>query len=263
MESKQRITVITGASKGIGKAAAAAFSQSGDRVYDLSRRGETTEIVFHIPCDVTDEAMCKAAIRTVSEREGRIDVLLLNAGFGISGPIETTEIAAMQKQFDVCLFGAMRVLKAALPALRESKGTILFTSSVAAVTPIPYQAFYSACKASVNSVVMALRNELKGTGIRVAAVLPGDVKTDFTAQRLKNPVNEKLYPNEVKSVAKMEHDEQHGMSPDRIAKRFVKLSKQKNPKPFCSVGVAYSAVCVLIKLLPARFANWVLGKMYA
>ena len=263
MASEQRIIVITGASKGIGKAAAAAFSRVGDRVYDLSRRGETTENVVHVPCDVTDETLCKTAIETVLRSAGRIDVLILNAGFGISGPIETTEIAAMQKQFDVCLFGAMRVLKAALPALRESKGHVLFTSSVAAVTPIPYQAFYSAAKASINSVVMALRNELKGTGIRVAAVLPGDVKTDFTAQREKNPVNETLYPNEVKSVAKMEHDEQHGMSPDRIAARFVKLSRQKNPKPFCSVGIAYSAVCVLVKLLPARFANWILGKMYA
>ncbi len=261
--ASERIVVITGASKGIGKAAAAVFSHAGDRVYNLSRSGETTENAVHIRCDVTDEAQCKQAIEAVLEREGRIDVLILNAGFGISGPVETTEIDAMKKQFDVCLFGAIRVLKPALPALRESKGHILFTSSVAAVTPIPYQAFYSACKASINSVVMALRNELKGTGIRVAAVLPGDVKTDFTAQREKNTVNEKLYPNEVKSVAKMEHDEQHGMSPDRIAKRFYRLSLQKNPKPFCSVGFAYSAVLILVKLLPARLANWILGKMYA
>jgi short-subunit dehydrogenase len=261
--ASDRIVVITGASKGIGKATAAVFHHAGDRVYNLSRSGETTENAVHIRCDVTDETLCKQAIETVLEREGRIDVLILNAGFGISGPVETTELDAAKKQFDVCLFGAIRVLKAALPALRESKGRILFTSSVAAVTPIPYQAFYSACKASINSVVMALRNELKGTGIRVAAVLPGDVKTDFTAQREKNPVNEKLYPNEVRSVAKMEHDEQHGMSPDRIAKRFYRLSMQKNPKPFCSVGFAYSAVLILVKILPARLANYILGKMYA
>ena len=261
--ASDRIVVITGASKGIGKATAAVFYRAGDRVYNLSRSGETTENAVHIRCDVTDETQCKQAIKAVLEREGRIDVLILNAGFGISGPVETTEIDAMKKQFDVCLFGAIRVLKAALPALRESKGHVLFTSSVAAVTPIPYQAFYSAAKAAINSVVMALRNELKGTGIRVAAVLPGDVKTDFTAQREKNPVNEKLYPNEIKSVAKMEHDEQHGMSPDRIAKRFYRLSLQKNPKPFCSVGVAYSAVLILVKILPARLANFILGKMYA
>lgn len=260
--ASERITVITGASGGIGKAAAAAFSQYGDRVFDLSRRDTDDPNATHIRCDVTDEAQCKAAIEAVLSEAKRIDVLLLNAGFGISGPVETTEITAAQKQFDVCLFGAIRVLKAALPALRESKGTVLFTSSVAAVTPIPYQAFYSAAKAAINSVVMALRNELKGTGVRVAAVLPGDVKTGFTAVREKNPVNTELYPNEVRAVGKMEHDEQHGMSPDRIAKRFLKLSRQKNPKPFCSVGFAYSAVCVLIKLLPARFANFILGKLY-
>ncbi len=261
--ASDRIVVITGASKGIGKAAAAAFSRAGDRVFNLSRTDPNDENAVFIPCDVTDEAQCKAAIDAVRKETGRIDVLILNAGFGISGPVETTELFAAQKQFDVCLFGSIRVLKASLPALRESRGTVLFTSSVAAVTPIPYQAFYSAAKAAINSVVMALRNELKGTGIRVAAVLPGDVKTEFTAAREKNAVNATLYPNEVKSVAKMEHDEQHGMSPDRIAKRFVQLSRQENPKPFCSVGIAYSAVCVLIKLLPARFANWVLGKMYA
>ena len=263
MASEPRIVVITGASNGIGKAAADAFSRYGDRVYNLSRHDPHDENSMFVACDVTDEAQCRAAIDRVLSEAGRIDVLINNAGFGISGPVETTEISAMQRQFDVCLFGSMRVLKPALPALRQSKGTVLFTSSVAAVTPIPYQAFYSAAKAAINSVVMALRNELKGTGIRVAAVLPGDVKTDFTAKREKNEVNESLYPNEVRSVAKMEHDEQHGMSPDRIAKKFLKLSKQKSPKPFCSVGIAYSAVCVLIKFLPARFANWVLGKMYA
>ena len=261
--ASERIVVITGASQGIGKAAAAAFSANGDRVWNLSRRNPNDPHATHIPCDVTDETQCRAAIGTVLQDAGRIDVLLLNAGFGISGPVETTAIEAMQKQFDVCLFGAIRVLKAALPALRESRGMVLFTSSVAAVTPIPYQAFYSACKASINSVVMALRNELKGTGVRVAAVLPGDVKTSFTAAREKNPANLALYPNETRAVARMEHDEQHGMPPARIAKRFVALSKQKNPKPFCSVGFAYSAVLVLMKLLPARFANRVLGKLYA
>ena len=263
MASEQRIVVITGASQGIGKAAAAAFSQSGDRVFNLSRHDPKDENARFVPCDVTDDAQSANAIETVLREAGRIDVLLLNAGFGISGPVETTTVEAAKKQFDVCLFGAFRVLKAALPSLRTTKGTVLFTSSVAGVVPIPYQAFYSAAKASINSLVMALRNELKGTGIRVAAVLPGDVKTGFTAAREKNEVHAALYPNEVRSVEKMEHDEQHGMSPDRIAAKFLKLSKQKHPKPFCSVGFAYSAVLVLMKLLPAGLANRLIGKLYA
>ena len=263
MASEPRIIVITGASQGIGKAAAAAFFENGDRVFNLSRHDPHDNHAVFLPCDVTDEAQCRAAIASVLEQAGRIDVLILNAGFGISGPVETTAIEAAQKQFNVCLFGAVRVLKPALPALRNRKGMILFTSSVAAMTPIPYQAFYSAATAAINSLVMTLRNELKGTGVRVAAVLPGDVKTGFTAAREKNPEDLVRYPNERKSVMKMEHDEQHGMAPERIARRFLKLSKQHNPKPFCSVGFGYSAVCVLVKLLPARFANFILGKMYA
>lgn len=262
MASEQRIVVITGASGGIGKAAAAAFSHAGDRVFDLSRRDTNDPNATHIRCDVTDEAQCMDAIAAVAEAAGRIDVLLLNAGFGISGAIETTEILTAQKQFDVCLFGAVRVLKAALPHLRKSRGVVLFTSSVAAVTPIPYQAFYSAAKASINAVVMALRNELKGTGVRVAAVLPGDVKTGFTSTREKNAADTALYPNEGSAVAKMERDERKGMPPERVAKRFYTLSKQKHPKPFCSVGAGYSALLVLAKLLPARMTCRILGKLY-
>jgi len=263
MASDPRIVVITGASKGIGKAAAAAFFRNGDTIYDLSRNGSSDEVSRHVSCDVTSETDCNRAIESILQTAERIDVLLLNAGFGISGPVETTTIEAAQRQFDVCLFGAVRVLKAALPALRSSKGIVLFTSSVAGVVPIPYQAFYSAAKASINSLVMALRNELRGTGIRVAAVLPGDVKTEFTSARIKNPVNAELYPNEIRSVQKMEHDEQHGMAPERIAERFVRLSMKHHPKPFCSVGFSYSAILVLMKILPAGLANRIIGRLYA
>jgi NAD(P)-dependent dehydrogenase (short-subunit alcohol dehydrogenase family) len=170
MASEQRIIVITGASSGIGKATAAAFSHAGNRVFDLSRHDPGDGNSTHIPCDVTDDAQCIQAIKAVLDEAGRIDVLLLNAGFGVSGPVETTSIETAQKEIDVCLFGTVRVLKAALPALRASKGVVMFTSSVASVVPIPYQAFYSASKAAINVLVMALRNELKGSGIRVSAV---------------------------------------------------------------------------------------------
>ena len=107
--ASERIVVITGASNGIGKAAAAAFSRFGDRVFNLSRHDPHDPNSTFLACNVTDEAQCNAAIDAVLNAAGRIDVLILNAGFGISGPVETTEITAMQRQFDVCLVGAMRV----------------------------------------------------------------------------------------------------------------------------------------------------------
>lgn len=258
-----RIVVITGASRGIGAACAGAFSRNGDTVYALCRSKPEIPDVRHIPVDLTDADQTAAAVQSILSEAGRIDVLILNAGIGISGSVEHTEFDDALAQFDVCYFGAIRMLTPALPALRESKGMILFTSSVAAVTPIPFQAHYSACKAAINALSLALRNELKKTGVRVSAILPGDVKTGFTAARKKNNHGSEVYPAMLRSVAKMEHDEQSGMSPDRIAKRFYSVSLKRNPKPFYSVGFAYNTVCVLVKLLPSRLAAWILGLMYA
>ncbi len=258
-----RIAVVTGASHGIGAACAEAFLANGDTVYGLCRSKPENARIRHIPADLTNSKEAENAIQTILEKEGRIDVLVLNAGIGISGAVEFTELSEAQRQFDVCYFGALRVLTPALPALRQSKGVVLFTSSVAAVTPIPYQAHYSACKAAINALVLALHNELKHTGVRVSAVLPGDVKTNFTAARAKNERGVDVYPALIRSVNRMERDEQSGMSPDRIANKFLKVAAKRHPKPYYSVGLAYSTVCVLVKLLPARLTGWILGQLYA
>lgn len=260
---QKRVVVITGASRGIGAACASIFADNDDIVYALSRSKPEDPQVYHIPADLTDAEQSISAVQRILSETGRIDVLLLNAGIGISGSVEHTELSDAITQFDVCYFGALRILTAALPAIRKSHGMILFTSSVAAVTPIPFQAHYSACKAAINALCLALRNELRGTGVRVCAVLPGDVKTSFTAARKKNESGSEVYPAMLRSVAKMEHDEQTGMSPNRIAKRMLSVSMKKNPKPFYSVGFVYSTICVLVKLLPSRFSAWILGLMYA
>ena len=260
---QKRIVVITGASHGIGAACAGIFADRGDIVYALSRSKPEDSRVHHIPADLTDTDLSSSAVHRILSESGRIDVLLLNAGIGISGSVEHTALSDAKAQFDVCYFGALRVLTSALPAIRKCHGMILFTSSVAAVTPIPFQAHYSACKAAINALCFALRNELKGTGVRVCAVLPGDAKTSFTAARIKNENGSEIYPAMLRSVAKMEHDEQTGMSPHRIAKRMLSVSLKDNPKPFYSVGFVYSTICVLVKLLPSRFAAWILGFMYA
>lgn len=263
MEKFERIVVITGASCGIGKACALRFLACGDIVYSLSRTAGDLPGVRHIPTDVSDPDSARAAIETVLLRHGKIDVLLLNAGIGISGAAEFTEFADARRQFDVCFFGALHVLIPALPVLRTYGGTVLFTSSVAAVTPIPFQAFYSAAKAAINSLVLSLRNELRHYPVRIAAVLPGDVKTSFTSARLKQTNGSEIYPSLERSVQRMERDEQSGMSPDRIAKKIVRIASKRRPKPFYSVGIGYQAILVLMKLLPASLSNRIIGMLYA
>ena len=263
-----RIVIITGASSGIGLASAKLFAQKGCRVYGISRgRVALPEVkgVTFISADVTDEAGVKAAIDNIAAEEGRIDLLINNAGFGISGAAEFTEIEEAKRQLDVNLFGTMACTKAVLPYMRKIGGMILNMSSVAAVVPIPFQAFYSASKAAINSFTMALANELRRNEkkVRVAALMPGDVKTGFTAARAKQERGADVYPALEKSVATMEHDEQNGMEPAVLAKRAYRISLKKKPKPLYSCGLMYQFFCVLAKILPCRLVEWILGLMYA
>ena len=259
-----RIVIITGATSGIGLAMAEKFSREGDKVFALARReAELPEGVSFIPCDVTDEGRVKEAVSEVVSREGRIDVLINNAGFGISGAVEFTELGDAKRQFDVNFFGMVNMTKAVLPVMRENGGgRIINMSSVAAVTPIPYQTYYSASKAAINCYTMALQNEVRGHDIKVSALMPGDVKTGFTAARKKSLEGLEVYPALEKSVKTMEHDEQNGMAPSQLANRAYFISTRNNPKPLYSCGASYRLFCVLAKLLPNRLVNWILSKLY-
>lgn len=262
MADKGRIIAVTGGSSGIGLAAARLFRDRGDIVYCLSRHDPAEQGITFIEADVCNEHSVAAAFERIGREHGRLDVLLSNAGIGVSGAAEHTAMADAKRQLDVNFFGLHACVRAAVPLMREHGGTILATSSVAAVFAIPFQAFYSASKYAVNALVLALANELRPFGIRVAAVMPGDVKTGFTAARIKAQTAGAYGQSVAKSVAVMEHDEQNGMGPELIAKRFVKLSLQKHPKVLSTVGLQYKLFCLLGKILPIRLQNWLVGKIY-
>ena len=184
-KAKDKVVVVTGATAGIGRAAAAMFKERGAKVVCLARR--LSPEFDSIQTDVTDREAVKRAVDEVVRKYGRIDVLVNNAGMGISGAVENTDEAAARKIFDLNFFGVLNVTQAVLPVMRaQGGGTIVNVSSVAAELAIPFQAFYSATKSAVSSLSAALRNEVAPFGIKVTAVLPGDVKTDFTASREKN-----------------------------------------------------------------------------
>ena len=262
MTDTGRIVAVTGASSGIGLAAARLFRDRGDKVYCLSRTVPKEPGITFIHTDVTDEASVNAAFGAIGKAEGRIDVLLSNAGIGVSGAAECTTMQDAKRQLDVNFFGLHACVRAAVPLMRAHGGTILATSSVAAVFAIPFQAFYSASKFAVNALVLALANELKPFNIRVAAIMPGDVKTGFTGARVKAARDDNYGQSVEKSVAVMEHDEQNGMGPELIAKRFVALSLKKHPKVLSTVGLQYKFFCFLGKVLPIRLQNFIVGKMY-
>lgn len=155
------------------------------------------------------------------------------------------------------------MIQAALPALRESRGRILNISSAAAVFSIPFQSFYSATKAAVESLTCALRSELAPFGITVGALRLGDVKTGFTAARQKSGSGDDLYAGRIaRSVAVMERDEQNGMPPAAIAAAVVRAAHKKHLPPVTTVGAKYKLLCGVNKLLPLSAVTALVAKIY-
>lgn len=259
----QPVVIITGASSGIGRATALLFAEKGYCVYDLSRTGQTSRSITHIACDVTNADNVQQAVATVISQVGRVDVLISNAGYGISGAVEFTDMRDAERQFDVNFFGAVNVVQVVLPYMREQKaGRIIFTSSVAAVYAIPYQAFYSASKAAINSFCLALRNEVSSFGIHVSALMPGDIHTGFTVARMKSNAGEDVYLHQAKAIRQMEQDEQHGMSAQYIANQLYHISQKHCPAPLYTAGWQYKCLVFLNRLLPVRIVNKIVGMMY-
>ena len=265
--------VITGGSSGIGKATASLFAERGWRVFELSRHGaerqddqvsSTPGEVIHVLCDVCSEESCKQAIGEVMKQTDHVDVVISNAGYGISGPIEFTKIADAEHQMDVNFMGAVRFTQAVLPQLRQQRhGRIIYTSSVAAQLPVPYQAFYSASKAAINAMALALANEVKDFNISVSIMMPGDVSTGFTDARNKSAEGEDVYPSAHKAIANMERDERAGMAPRQMAELFYHIATCISPRPQYVGGFGYRVICLLDRILPKRLVNWIEHQLYS
>lgn len=258
-----KVAIITGGSSGIGLATARLFTERGYIVYELSRHGQDNEAVRHMDCDVTKPDQCQQAIMQIWKQEGSIDTVVCNAGYGISGSIEFTDIADAHQQFDVNYFGALHITQAVLPYMRHQKsGHIIFVSSVMAVFSLPYQSFYAASKAAINMLASALRNEVRRFNIQVSCVMPGDVRTSFTQVRKKDLRGADIYPRMKASVAKMEQDEQQGMPPAAVARVIYRHASCSHPALLTTVGWSYKLLVCLKRFLPSSLVNRIVYHLY-
>ncbi len=262
---KQPVLVISGGSSGIGQATALYFAKRNYKVYELSRRATVQEGIVHISCDVTKDEDVKKAIEQVVRAEGRLDLLIANAGFGIGGALETTTEAAYKKQFDVNVFGTVRQMQAVLPHMRaQGYGRILTMASVGGIVPLPYQSFYAATKSALITLARSLDLEVKDWGIRVTAFCPGDIKTPFTAAREIQTKSDSPYAKaEQASIRRMEKDEENGLPVESVAQALWRLAHKRKPKSQVVGGSVYKILVMANRLFPLRFVDFVLGKMYA
>ena len=258
-----KVVVITGASSGIGYYTAKVFAENGFIVYGLCRTKEDLEGVNYISTDLKSDESVNAAFQKIKEERQTIDILINNAGVGITGAVEFSEMRDIDWQFNVNVYGAMRCIKQALPLMRKKGGKILNISSIAAIFPLPFQGVYSMTKTAVNSLSLVLRNELRDFDIDVCSIMPGDAKTGFTDARRKNNAGDDLYRGVIShSVNKMIRDEETGRHPSKYAQRIYKIASKRKLKPFYATDLAYSIAIVAERLLPRRFVFYVLSKMY-
>jgi NAD(P)-dependent dehydrogenase (short-subunit alcohol dehydrogenase family) len=189
MSGERKIALVTGASSGIGEACALQLTQAGYTVYGTSRRadGRGQWSFQMLPLDVTQDESVEAVIETVIQREGRIDLLVNNAGFGVApAAAEESSIPQAQAIFDTNFFGMVRMVRAVVPHMRrQQQGRILNIGSVLGFLPMPYMALYSATKHAVAGYSEALDHELRSFGIRVSVIEPAYINTPFDANQMQ------------------------------------------------------------------------------
>ena len=246
-----KIVLITGISSGFGKSTAEQLAKHGYTVYGTSRKQiDVHDGISMITMDVTNGTSIREGVETVLKKEGRIDVLINNAGMGISGAIEEVSLTEARLQMDTNFFGMFQLIQAVLPAMRkQGTGTIINISSIGGLMGLPYQGFYAASKFAIEGLSESLRMELKHFNIKIILINPGDFYTNFTANRqiISKSGHESAYESHFKkTLAVIEKDETGGLSPEIIGKKIINILQKKNPRPRYIVATFEQKLAVVL-----------------
>ncbi len=268
---KNEVILITGASSGIGKETAIFLRNKGYIVYAAARRLDKLKAleaydIIPIQLDITDEVSVSNCVNQVYQKEGRIDVLFNNAGFGLYGPIEDIDMKDAKYQFDVNLFGLAYMIKCVLPIMRkQKKGRIINTSSIGGRIVSLLGGWYHASKYALEGLSDALRLELKQFGIQVVLIEPGLIKTEFmgVTYDLANQISmQSPYYNLLDKVKKdAERDYlsgKVGSNPIVVSKAVYKAIKSKRPKTRYVMGQLSFIAMMGKKLLPDKWLDYIL-----
>ncbi len=269
MTTMSKVVFITGASSGIGKAIGEFLIEKGFKVFGTSRNPDS---VSHkpnfplIPLEVSNTESIQNAIATVVKEAGRIDVLVNNAGVGITGPLEETPKKEIIKAYEVNVFGPLEVCRAVVPIMREQgSGLIINITSIAGYMGLPYRGVYSATKASLEVLTEAYRMEVAPFGIKMTNVAPGDFATNIAAGRYHSPILQnspykKVYGETLKT---MNEHVNHGDDPQVMAKVVLDIIQSKNPKVHYRVGSFLQRFSIYLKKwMPDRRYEKMLKKHY-
>ena len=263
-----KVVLITGGSSGIGKSIGEFLHHKGFVVYGTSRNPEkVVNAIFPlIALDVRDVDSINKAVAKVIAISGRLDVVINNAGVGITGPLEEIPTAEIKNNFETNLFGPIEVIKAVLPQMRaQQSGLIINITSIAGYMGLPYRSVYSASKGALELITEALRMEVKPFGIQITNVAPGDFATNIAAGRfhaplLKGSAYEKTYGDTLKT---MDEHVNSGSNPNEMAEAVYKIIQTKEPKIHYKIGIFMQKFSIVLKrILPDKVYEKMLMNHY-
>lgn len=251
-----KVVLITGASSGIGKSIGELLHQKGFIVYGTSRNPEqyANSLFPLIALDVRNTLSITTAVSQIIKQSGRIDVLINNAGVGITGPLEEIPMQEIKNNFETNFFGPIEVIKATLPQMRlQRSGLIINITSIAGYMGLPYRSIYSASKGALELITEALRMEVKSFGIKITNVAPGDFATNIASRRFHAPViNGSDYEQSYrKTLDLMNTHVDSGSNPTDMARAILEIIHTPNPIIHYKVGSLLQKFSIVLKrILP-------------
>jgi NAD(P)-dependent dehydrogenase (short-subunit alcohol dehydrogenase family) len=265
----KKVILITGISSGFGKETSELLAKEGHTVYGTVRKiYDYKGPVNILRMDLTDALSIRNAVLSVVQKEGRIDVLINNAGMHTGGPVETLPLEYIKLQMNTNFIGTVAVIKEVLPIMRsKGGGTIINFSSIGGLLGLPYQGIYSSAKFALEGLSEALRIEVRQFNIKVILINPSDFRTGSSANRRKylaptgpdDPYREQYN----KTLATIEKDEANGGNPVILAKKIVRIVGLKNPRQRYFVATFVSKLAVALKhILPSKLFSKLIGIFY-
>lgn len=264
-----KIVLITGGSSGLGKSTGEYLVKKGCTVYGTSRdpdRFKNFDAFTLIKLDVADKTSMERAVQTIIEKEGKIDVLINNAGVGITGPVEETPEEEILKAFDINFHGPLNLIKIVLPHMRnQNNGLIINITSIAGYMGLPYRGIYSATKGALELITEAMRMEIKDFGVKMTNIAPGDFATNIASGRYHAPVLD-TSPYKIpykKCLEMMNEHVNSGDDPKLVAEMIYRVINTKKPKIHYKVGAFMQKFSIVLKrILPDRMYEKLLLNHY-
>ncbi len=260
----QKIAVITGGSSGIGKVILKTLSEYGYKTICVSRSRpqDVEEIDFDFyQCDLSDSEQTESVAKNITEKYPKIDLIINNAGLGISGATELLPLESVRYVMEVDYFAPFVFTRALIPNVPKG-GKIIFVSSACALFALPYRNVYCSAKTALNMLAYGLRMELYNSGINVVTICPGDVKSEFTSNRLKfEQTNERYGGRVLASQQKIDGRQNKRMDVNKVGRKITKIAVKKK-RALYIVGAKYKLLYFCSRVFSQNFMLKITRKMF-